>query len=258
MARIRTIKPEFWTSETIARLSIPARLTFIGMWNEADDYGVLPDNARVLKGHIWPLEDSVGAGDVEMHLAEIAHQGLIQRYEAEDRKLIFVVGWDEHQQVNRPSKRKHPAPPAQTSPSLSTHGGLTEGSPQEQGTGNREQGTFSSSSERVQQGLSTGPLDDDDDQRLRPTLELVAQKHAATNGKTNRRGYAATVIANAFTDGQIDDIRALLAAHPTRDPTWLADEHLGRTHPPDPNCHHCGQPRHTQGPCPTLLKDDDR
>jgi len=33
MARIRTIKPEFWTAEQVMELSRDARLLFIGMWN---------------------------------------------------------------------------------------------------------------------------------------------------------------------------------------------------------------------------------
>lgn len=37
--RIRSIKPAFWTDKTIARLSIGARLAYIGMWNLADDAG---------------------------------------------------------------------------------------------------------------------------------------------------------------------------------------------------------------------------
>ncbi len=40
MARIRTIKPEFWEDEKIGKLPIPCRL-FIGCWNFADDFGVI-------------------------------------------------------------------------------------------------------------------------------------------------------------------------------------------------------------------------
>jgi hypothetical protein len=41
MARIRTIKPEFWTDEKIVECSFEARLMFIGMFNFADDKGNL-------------------------------------------------------------------------------------------------------------------------------------------------------------------------------------------------------------------------
>ncbi len=39
MARIRTTKPEFWSSAQIIELSRDARLLFIGMWNFCDDNG---------------------------------------------------------------------------------------------------------------------------------------------------------------------------------------------------------------------------
>nr|MBF6067360.1 primosomal protein [Klebsiella pneumoniae] len=37
MARIRTIKPEFWTDEDMAEVSEPACLLAIGLLNYADD-----------------------------------------------------------------------------------------------------------------------------------------------------------------------------------------------------------------------------
>ncbi|STT55946.1 primosomal protein I [Klebsiella pneumoniae] len=39
MARIRTIKPEFWTDEDMAEVSEPACLLAIGLLNYADDEG---------------------------------------------------------------------------------------------------------------------------------------------------------------------------------------------------------------------------
>ena len=40
MARIRTIKPEFWIDDVIVELPFETRLLFIGIWNFADDAGV--------------------------------------------------------------------------------------------------------------------------------------------------------------------------------------------------------------------------
>ena len=61
MARIRTIKPEFWLSEQVARCSREARLTFVGMWNFADDRGVHPATPRLLKAALYGLDDDVTA-----------------------------------------------------------------------------------------------------------------------------------------------------------------------------------------------------
>ena len=59
MARIRTIKPEFWTSDQVVECSFAARLLFIGMWNFCDDYGVHPASLRKLKMEIFPGDDEM-------------------------------------------------------------------------------------------------------------------------------------------------------------------------------------------------------
>ena len=58
MARIRTIKPEFWTSEQVVDCSPTARLLFIGLWNFCDDGGVHPDLKRFMYDKIreWNAE----------------------------------------------------------------------------------------------------------------------------------------------------------------------------------------------------------
>ena len=61
MARIRSIKPEFFTSLTIADLTVEQRLTFIGLWTHVDDEGRCVDDSRLIKAAIWPLDDRTAA-----------------------------------------------------------------------------------------------------------------------------------------------------------------------------------------------------
>ena len=110
MARIRTIKPEFFTSLTITSLPVEARLTFIGLWTHADDEGRCIDDARLIKAALWPLDDRVAA-DIEADLRALTEASLIVRYRVGDRSFLAVCGWTEHQHINRPSKSKLPAPP---------------------------------------------------------------------------------------------------------------------------------------------------
>jgi len=141
MARIRTIKPEFFTSETMGKCSLRARLLFIGLWTQCDDEGRMIDNARILVGQLFPLDDDVDAKAVEADLRELASMKLIVRYEVEGRNYLAVSSFDEHQRVNRPTPSKLPAPPSDggfTDPSgidsddsRSTHGALSEDSPPE-------------------------------------------------------------------------------------------------------------------------------
>lgn len=56
MARIRTIKPQFWDDLKIGRLSRDARLLYIGLWNFADDLGVVIADPVWLKSKIFPYD----------------------------------------------------------------------------------------------------------------------------------------------------------------------------------------------------------
>jgi len=135
MPRIRTIKPEFFTSLTIADLPITARLTFIGLWTHCDDEGRCVDDARLIKAAVWPLDDRTAA-EVEEDLKAIAHKSLIIRYEVDGRRYLAVRNWREHQRVNRPTPSRIPPPPpisleshkGLSDDSVSTHGALTEDS----------------------------------------------------------------------------------------------------------------------------------
>ena len=109
MARIRTIKPEFFTSLTIAGLPIEARLTFIGLWTHVDDEGRCVDDARLIKAAVWPLDDRIST-DVENDLRTLSESSLILRYKVGGRSYLTVRGWVEHQRINRPTKSKLPPP----------------------------------------------------------------------------------------------------------------------------------------------------
>jgi hypothetical protein len=129
MARIRTIKPGFFSSLTVASLEHAARLTFIGLWTYVDDAGRGIDEPRLVKAALWPLDDDVTAADVQQHLTALENAGLIRRYTHEGKHYLVVVGFGEHQNINRPSKITLPGPDDDGSePRGSAPGGLTEGS----------------------------------------------------------------------------------------------------------------------------------
>lgn len=111
MARIRTLKPEFFRSKSVARLSFGARLTFQGMWCEADDYGRGPCDPRVLKGALWPLDDDVTWQTVDEHLEELERVGCIRRYPGGEDEFYEIPSWEEHQAAAyRRGKAVYPEP----------------------------------------------------------------------------------------------------------------------------------------------------
>ena len=114
MARIRTIKPEFWTDEKLTECSLSARLLFIGTWNFSDDSGNLDRSAKQIKARVFPLDNI----NCEPLLLELLAQGLLIEYSVNDKLYLHISGFDKHQLINRPSKP--------TCPPLDTHATLTE------------------------------------------------------------------------------------------------------------------------------------
>jgi hypothetical protein len=110
MAKIRTIKPGFFTSEDVSELPLRARLTWIGLWTHCDDQGRAKDNVKLIKAAVWVLDD-VSLRDVEEDLAILAEKGRIVRYEVDGGKYLAVTNWAEHQKIARPAQSRIPAPP---------------------------------------------------------------------------------------------------------------------------------------------------
>lgn len=108
MARIRTIKPTFFTSLTIADLTVEQRLTFIGLWTHVDDDGRCVYDPRLIKAAIWPLDDR-SVAEVEDDVRALTESSLITHYVVSDRSYLTVNGWAEHQRINRPVASKLPA-----------------------------------------------------------------------------------------------------------------------------------------------------
>ena len=131
MARIRTIKPDFWTDEKLTECSLSARLLFIGTWNFADDNGNLDRSSKQIKARVFPLDNL----DCEPLILELLEKELLVEYEYEDRLYLHIQGFNKHQLINRPSKPQCPL----YDDSLRTHGVLiTEGRKERKGVEGKE------------------------------------------------------------------------------------------------------------------------
>lgn len=102
MARIRTIKPEFWTDEKVVQLPFQARLLFIGMWNFADDDGYLDDEPERLRLQILPAD----ALDAELLVDLLVAAELIERIEVPDGRILRLPNFAKHQKVSHKTPTK--------------------------------------------------------------------------------------------------------------------------------------------------------
>lgn len=96
MSRIRTIKPEFFTSADIVALSPLARLFYVSMWCEADREGRLSWNTKTFKIRYFPADDC----DIEAIAQECIEAGLITLYEIEGKKFAEIPSFKTHQVIN--------------------------------------------------------------------------------------------------------------------------------------------------------------
>lgn len=93
MARIRTIKPEFFTSEDIVALAPITRLLFIALWCEADKRGRMSWKPNTFKMRYLPGDNC----DIESLCAELVSGGLVRLY---GDGLAYIPSFEKHQHVN--------------------------------------------------------------------------------------------------------------------------------------------------------------
>jgi hypothetical protein len=115
MARIRQIKPEFWSSPSTASASAVARLLFIAMWNWADDSGHGTANMKELEGFAFPHDDvfelSGGKCRNFRHcVAEVSAAFGVVFYNVRGRMYYEIPSWQNHQRNERLAKGKFPLP----------------------------------------------------------------------------------------------------------------------------------------------------
>ena len=131
MARLRSLKPEFWTSEQIMNLAPAARLTFIGLWTHCDDGGNHPASARTLKAEVFPSDD-ISTADVQGMVDALIGEGLVREYTADWKRYWHVTGWAKHQRIDKPTF-KHPKPEKLDEPSATVPRAFDEDLPSARG-----------------------------------------------------------------------------------------------------------------------------
>lgn len=220
MPRIRTIKPEFFTSPDVAHVSHAARLLYIAMWCWADDYGRGEMNLLQLRAFAFPESDKwlneelqrqgeelPNISDYFLNLVkEVVNGFKITVYNAHGRTFYQIETWDAHQKTQRKAASKFPAPDDEYS-QLDSRFHDSEGTSEEmQGTSETGKRKFRDRN-RGKETEETG---------LTPSLDELAAAYAATEHAPNVYGSA-------------DDPRC--------------GKHKNLPSDKVPNCHECAQAR---------------
>lgn len=155
MARIRTIKPEFWTDEDMAEVSEAACLLAIGLLNYADDEGYFNANPKLIKAAVFPIrEPSV---TIPVMLRELSNQGYLTLFSTSDSKHFGMISnFAKHQVVNKPRPSKIRELELLPYNYGSTTGDLPLG--MDQGSGNgKENPSLRANENSEPSGVSAGP-----------------------------------------------------------------------------------------------------
>lgn len=231
MARIRSVKPEFFTSVTVAELTRDARLTWIGLWTHVDDAGRCPDDPRLIKAALFALDDDLDPTAVEALLVELSTAGRIVRYEVDGRRYLEVVGFLQHQRIDRPKPSRCP-PRSIDDPSTTRRRSIDDPSSpdQDQGSGIRDQG-----SDQDGRPIHLRPVDED-------LVDRVVSGLVDIRAIGKRGSYRMTVRSNILAGPELDDIRRavinagttdvqrIIAYHEARRPRYDTPEPTRPTH----------------------------
>jgi hypothetical protein len=126
MARIRTVKPEFFRHEALYEAerasNLPLRLAFAGLWTAADREGRFKWQPRALKLDCLPYDET----DFAAVLNALCDAGFIIKYQDENggAEYGYIPGWNKHQHINqREAQSTLPAPTsANTCMHIPAHG----------------------------------------------------------------------------------------------------------------------------------------
>jgi hypothetical protein len=97
MARIRTIKPEFFSHEEMASVSAHARLLAIGLLCLADCKGRLRWVPMQVHSQVFPWEASV---KIEVLLGELTGIGYCVHYENNGKRYVAIPKFTDHQRLS--------------------------------------------------------------------------------------------------------------------------------------------------------------
>ncbi len=111
--RIRSTKPEFWRSSTMAQFDMEDRLILKALESYVDDNGVGRDNVVIICADAFPHDLAKSpeiVAKVSGALQRFAEADIIVRYTVEGEPLVYVRYWKRWQYIDKPKAGRYPRP----------------------------------------------------------------------------------------------------------------------------------------------------
>lgn len=100
MARIRSIKPEFWADEKLGPLDPLTRLVFLGLISMADDSGRVLASVKVIDSFIFPHTNDTSR-EALATLSRMAR--VVVGNTKSGQAVLQIANWKSHQRVDHPN-----------------------------------------------------------------------------------------------------------------------------------------------------------
>lgn len=108
MPRIRTIKPTFWKDQKLGKLKRDVRLMYIGLWNLADDEGIVHGDAAIIKSELFPFDEDLRSGIINEWIGQLTKARMIIPFTFNCESYYLVRTFKAHQTINKPQPSKIP------------------------------------------------------------------------------------------------------------------------------------------------------
>jgi len=109
MARIRSIKPDFWEDEKLSDISLQANLLFIGLWNHADDTGIIKSNINWIKSKVFPIREDVRKEQVSQWIESLVNARFLVPFNYNNESYYVIRSFRKHQRIDKPQDSKIPS-----------------------------------------------------------------------------------------------------------------------------------------------------
>lgn len=110
MARIRYIKPEFYSDTKLSEVSILGRYLYAGLFCQLDKQGITIDDSKFLKREIFPYDEDITIKKIDSLLDELVHNGRLSRFEYGGKKYLYCPTLKKHQKFHKDEKPKYCIP----------------------------------------------------------------------------------------------------------------------------------------------------
>lgn len=109
MARMRSLRPDYFLREDMADVSLEAHFLLAGLAVLADRDGRLLDRPRTIKAQVFPFREV----DLDAALTELVRARAVARYEADGKRVLALLTWEDDQTPHpKETSLGLPPPPA--------------------------------------------------------------------------------------------------------------------------------------------------